>query len=222
MESQKVKRKAGRPTEKQSVDLNQILRVALKYFAKDGFGGVSLSGLAKNVGVADSNLYHHFKNKETLWKHALQLVGDEIIHDLDELARLIKDLDGIEQMKLFHKKIVFISAKHPEFQQIVVQEMFSKSDRSKWLIEELLSPIYGYVNTVQQKEQAAGRIKTIPSANLTSFIIGSITTLFSRSYQMQAQYGVDPFAEEEVERHADIINDLLFHGMLSEQTKLDT
>lgn len=222
MESPKVKRKAGRPTEKHSVDLDQILRVALKYFAKNGFGGVSLSGLAKDVGVADSNLYHHFKNKETLWKSALQLVGDEIIRDLDELARLIKDLDGIEQMKLFHKKIVFISAKHPEFQQIVVQEMFSKSDRSKWLIDELLKPIYGYINVVQAREQEAGRIKTIPAANLTSFIIGSITTLFSRSYQMQAQYGVDPFDEEEVERHADIINELLFHGMLVDQEGKDS
>ena len=219
METIKQKRKAGRPKEKQAVNLNDILRFALKSFAKNGYGGVSLNSLAGEVGVADSNLHYHFKNKDNLWKSALKLVGGEIIKDLDNLARLIKDLDGIQQMKLFHKQIVYISARYPEFQQIVVQEMFSKSDRSKWLIEELLIPIYGYMDSIRKNEQAAGRIKDIPSANLTSFIIGSITTLFSRSFQMETQYGVDAFDEKEVERHADLINELLFHGMIQPNNK---
>lgn len=214
METSNNKRKRGRPSEQKAVDQDLILRTALKSFARNGYGGVSLNSLAREVGVADSNLHYHFGSKEDLWKKALSLVGGEIIRELDDLARLAKDLDGIEQMKLIHKKIVYISAQYPEFQQIVVQEVFSKSDRSKWLIQELLGPIYTYSDSLRKQEQAAGRIKDIPSANMISFIIGSITTLFSRSYLMEAQYGIDPFDKAEVERHADIINDLLFNGML--------
>lgn len=214
MEEKPNKRKPGRPSEKQGVNLDGILRTALKSFAKNGFRGVSLNSLAKEVGVADSNLHYHFGSKEELWKSALNLVGGEIIKELDNLSRLIKDLDGIQQMKLFNKQIVYVSARYPEFQQIVVQEVFSKSERSKWLIENLLGKIYHYMDTVRVEEQKKGRIKEIPSPNMTSFVIGSITTLFSRSYQMETLYNLNPFDEKEVERHADIINDLLFNGML--------
>ena len=146
----------------------------------------------------------------------MTLVGAEITKELNNLAVVIKDLDGIEQMKLFNRKLVYISARYPEFQQIVVQEMFAKTERSRWLIEELLGPIYAYFDGLRKQEQAAGRIKDLPDANLTSFMIGSITTLFSRSYQMETQFGVNPFEEKEIERHADIINDLLFNGMLKQ------
>jgi len=219
MDEKPNKRKPGRPSEKQGVNLDGILRTALKSFAKNGFRGVSLNSLAKEVGVADSNLHYHFGSKEELWKSALNLVGGEIIKELDNLSRLIKDLDGIQQMKLFNKQIVYVSARYPEFQQIVVQEVFSKSDRSKWLIENLLGRIYHYMDTVRIEEQKKGRIKEIPSPNMTSFVIGSITTLFSRSYQMETLYNLNPFDEKEVERHADIINDLLFNGMLARDEK---
>lgn len=219
MDEKPNKRKPGRPSEKQGVNLDGILRTALKSFAKNGFRGVSLNSLAKEVGVADSNLHYHFGSKEELWKSALNLVGGEIIKELDNLSRLIKDLDGIQQMKLFNKQIVYVSARYPEFQQIVVQEVFSKSDRSKWLIENLLGKIYHYMDTVRVEEQKKGRIKEIPSPNMTSFVIGSITTLFSRSYQMETLYNLNPFDEKEVERHADIINDLLFNGMLARDEK---
>ncbi|MEM8888789.1 MAG: TetR/AcrR family transcriptional regulator [Bacteroidota bacterium] len=219
MDEKPNKRKPGRPSEKQGVNLDGILRTALKSFARNGFRGVSLNSLAKEVGVADSNLHYHFGSKEELWKSALNLVGGEIIKELDNLSRLIKDLDGIQQMKLFNKQIVYVSARYPEFQQIVVQEVFSKSDRSKWLIENLLGKIYHYMDTVRIEEQKKGRIKEIPSPNMTSFIIGSITTLFSRSYQMETLYNLNPFDEKEVEKHADIINDLLFNGMLAREEK---
>ncbi|MDW3647578.1 MAG: TetR/AcrR family transcriptional regulator [Bacteroidia bacterium] len=219
MDEKPNKRKPGRPSEKQGVNLDGILRTALKSFAKNGFRGVSLNSLAKEVGVADSNLHYHFGSKEELWKSALNLIGGEIIKELDNLSRLIKDLDGIQQMKLFNKQIVYVSARYPEFQQIVVQEVFSKSDRSKWLIENLLGKIYHYMDTVRVEEQKKGRIKEIPSPNMTSFVIGSITTLFSRSYQMETLYNLNPFDEKEVERHADIINDLLFNGMLTRDEK---
>ena len=141
-------------------------------------------------------------------------MGKKISDELGELIRLVDDLDGLQQLKLFNKKVVYISAKYPEFQQIIVQEVFSESPRSEWLIEELLQPIYKFMTDIIEAEVRKGRIKDIPTANLTSFIIGSITTLFSRSYQMKKLYGVDAFDEEVVEEHASIINDLIFEGLL--------
>ncbi|MEM6629672.1 MAG: TetR/AcrR family transcriptional regulator [Bacteroidota bacterium] len=214
MEESKNKKPSGRRPERDSVNPDEILRIALKRFARQGYGGLTLNGLAKETGVTDSLLHYHFGGKEELWKKALQKVGKKISDELVELIRLVDDLDGLQQLKLFNKKVVYISAKYPEFQQIIVQEVFSESPRSEWLIEELLQPIYKFMTDIIEAEVRKGRIKDIPTANLTSFIIGSITTLFSRSYQMKKLYGVDAFDEEVVEEHASIINDLIFEGLL--------
>ena len=210
----KQKRTPGRPSEKQSTNLDEILTIATRCFAKNGYGGVSLSLIAKESGVADSLLHYHFGNKEEIWKKGLIYIGGKIQEELDRLAPLIKNLDGIEQLKIFNRKIVYVSASFPEFQQIVVQEVFSKSDRSKWLIEDLLTPIYAYHEQIRQQEQEKGTIKNIPPANLVSFMFGAITTFFARSYQMETQFGVNSFDEKEVEQHADIINDLILNGLM--------
>ena len=212
--TEKKKRTAGRPSEKQSTNLDEILMIATKCFAKNGYGGVSISLLAKEAGIADSLLHYHFGNKEDIWKKSLSLVGHKILDELNNLAPLIKNLDGIEQLKILNRKIVYISADYPEFQQIVVQEVFSKSKRSKWLIETLLVPIYAHHEKIRKAEQKKGTIKNIPSANLVSFMFGAITTFFARSYQMETQFGVNSFDKKQVEHHADLINDLILNGLL--------
>ena len=57
-----MKRKPGRPTEKQAINRNDVLWLALKMFAEKSFGGVSMTALAKEFGMTDPNLYHHFGN----------------------------------------------------------------------------------------------------------------------------------------------------------------
>lgn len=208
------KRSPGRPIDRQSADLDSIRRSAIKEFAKQGFGGVSINALAKQVSVADSLLHYHFGSKLDLWKSCLQLVGGEITEKFANLKKLSSDLNGLDRIKLFNKQLVYVSAEFPEFQQIVVYEVFSESERSEWLITTLLRPIYMYFEEILQEEQERGSIKKVPAANLTSFIIGSITTLFSRSFQMKKLYGIDAFCNEEVERHADLMNDLILAALI--------
>lgn len=211
------KRKAGRPKEQRSLNTDDILRTALKAFAKESYGGVTLKQLALKTGVADSLLHYHFGTKEELWKKSMSLVGQEIFKELDDLFSLIDDIDGLEKLRLFNKKIVQVSAKYPEFQQVVVQEVFSETSRSDWLIDQLLKPIFGFMQNTIAEEKAKGRIKDIPGANLTSFIIGSITTLFSRSFQMKKMYGIDSFSPEQVDAHVEYINELIFNGLVVQE-----
>ena len=215
----KKKRPVGRPSDKKSIDKVALLRLALKNFAERGFGGVTLKHIAVQSDVAVSLLNYHFgtkeiTSKEDIWRQAMQLVGSEIQQELDDLFKVIAGLDGLEKLRLFNRKIVINSAKNPEFQQVIVQEMFSKSNRSSWLTNELLKPIYKNMEETIEAEKAKGRIRNIPQANITSFIIGSITMFFSRSYQMEQAYGIDVFSQEAVEAHADAINELIFNGLL--------
>lgn len=45
---------------------DKILNAALKLFIKEGFHGTSTSKIAKEAGVSNGTLFHHFKTKESL------------------------------------------------------------------------------------------------------------------------------------------------------------
>ncbi|MEM6316151.1 MAG: TetR/AcrR family transcriptional regulator [Bacteroidota bacterium] len=212
----KSKRRAGRPKKNKDLNPDTILRTALKNFAQQGYGGITINKIATQTGVADSLLYYHFGNKEELWKRAMSLVGMEIHKELHDLFHLIDDLDGLEKLRLYNKKIVHVSAKYPEFQQVVVQEVFSDNPRSAWLIDSLLKPIFQPMQTILLEERSKGTIKKIPLANLFSFIIGSITTLFTRSFQMKKMHGIDSLDDTQIDLHVTVINDLIFNGLLDQ------
>lgn len=215
MVTKKVKRSPGRPSEKQGTDQVQILQLAIQQFAAKGFGGVSINSLAKSVGVADSLFHYHFGSKFELWKSCMNYVGNKISKEFEAVNKLSKGLDITERIKLFNKQLVYISAKYPEFQQIVVQEAFIKSERSDWLISQQLRPIYNIYEDILMQAMDKEVIKRIPQASLSSFILGGITTFFSRSYQMKSLYDVDAFSEDQVEQHAMVMNDIILHGILN-------
>jgi len=210
----KKKRQVGRPTEKEALDTNAILRMALRSFAQAGYGGLTISSLAKKAGVADSLFHYHFGTKEEIWKKSMMLTGGEILNSLTDIFNLLDNISGIEKLKIYIKKIVLVSASYPEFQQVVVQEVFSDTPRSNWLIEELLKPIFSIMEGIIKEEQTSGRIKSIPAAHLSSFIIGSIITFFARSHQMKKLYNVDSFDQQEVDNHVTYITELILNGLV--------
>lgn len=50
-----------------------ILEKALKVFIRKGYNGTSLTDLCKATGFTKGALYHHFSNKEDLYRHAVDL-----------------------------------------------------------------------------------------------------------------------------------------------------
>jgi len=208
------KRKVGRPTEKAGIDTVEVLEECLKQFAQFGFGGVSIKLLAQQTGVADSLLYYHFGTKEQIWQKATLQAAKTISNSLRDIFTVLEGTSGLERVKIYIKKIVLYSSVHPEFQQVVVQEMFSQSTRSDFLIDEVLKPIFSYLEAAIREEKRKGTVKDIPPANLFSFIIGSIVTLFSRSYQMKRLYDIDTFDQDQIDQHTTLITDLIFDGLL--------
>ena len=54
--------------EQREFTADKILRAACKVFPEHGFEGTSISMLAKEAQINQSLIYHHFGNKEELWK----------------------------------------------------------------------------------------------------------------------------------------------------------
>jgi AcrR family transcriptional regulator len=56
----------------------RILNISLELFSKHGFSGVSVRDIAKKVGVRESALYKHFKNKQDIFDSIIVVMKERI------------------------------------------------------------------------------------------------------------------------------------------------
>lgn len=54
-----------------------ILEVALSLFSKKGYSGVSIRDISKEVGIKESSVYNHFKNKQEIFQTLCQYFINE-------------------------------------------------------------------------------------------------------------------------------------------------
>lgn len=58
-------------TEKSERSRTQILQAALELFSHQGYRGTSIRDIAEAAGLSTGNLYHHFPDKETIFRTLL-------------------------------------------------------------------------------------------------------------------------------------------------------
>ena len=56
----------------------KILQVAIDLFSKKGFSGVSVREIARAVGIKESSIYNHYKNKDDILATILDYYETEI------------------------------------------------------------------------------------------------------------------------------------------------
>lgn len=61
---------------KQMTTRQLILETATEHFMRDGFKATSTRQIAKEVGITQPNLYHHFASKEALYITALEMIAE--------------------------------------------------------------------------------------------------------------------------------------------------
>ncbi|MEO0472047.1 MAG: helix-turn-helix domain-containing protein [Bacteroidota bacterium] len=206
-----LKRKRGRPASRQELNIDEVLEVAIDVFAEKGFAGAQLKEIAERAGISKSLMNYHFQNKEELWKKAVKKLEEKLTNRLREAKGYFKDLSGVALMKAYNRQFIYFSADQPAFYKILFHEMCARSERSEWLIQTILQPIYSFSEVLLEaaKEDNA-QIGKIPVANLAGILMGAANAFFIHAFQMQEMYGVNPFAPDQIERHADIVNELVF------------
>jgi TetR/AcrR family fatty acid metabolism transcriptional regulator len=77
----------------------QILRAAIKTFARKGFYNTRISDIAKEANVADGTIYLYFKNKDNLLVSLFEESMNQIIQMVEE--KLANVDDPIEKLRTF-------------------------------------------------------------------------------------------------------------------------
>lgn len=204
------KRKRGRPSLTQELDIDRLLTIALDYFSNHGFEGTQLKIIAEKVGITNSLISYHFKNKEELWKRSVDHLAKSIVDKFEAIRSDLKDTEGVPMLRSYTRQLIYFSAKNPPFYKLTYMEMGQNSWRSDYLIKSIVEPLTQIGQSALNTASTNPKFIAIPKPNFVSIIFGACCSFFMLSRLIEHQYDISTFEHEHIEKHADLVNQIIF------------
>ena len=192
---------------------NEILKAALKVFAKHSFEGASLQEIADLAKIGQPLLHYHFGSKESLWKAAVDYALDEMKRFFETVEITTVDLEPIDVVRVLCRSFITFSSRYPEHALILINEMRVPGRRFHWLLEKYLRPIHRRFDLLLEEAQRRNEIKKIPVVHLTNTIFITLVHFFTIGPMLHALYETDPFEPDTISEHAKYTLQILFEGM---------
>lgn len=155
---------------------DQIIRAAIKTFARKGFYNTRISDIAKEANIADGTIYLYFKNKDTLLVSLFEESMDQIIQMVQ--ARLSGIDDPIEQLREFIK-FHFEMVRYDKFLAEIIAVELRQSNKfikqyKNIKFREYLNIISGIIRNAQARGLVA---KNLAPGILKRIIFGALDEL---------------------------------------------
>ncbi len=208
------RRKPGRPTADTEINIEHLCEVAVNVFAEKGYSGTTTTEITRKAGVARSLIHYYFGNKEELWKASIKRLASEFKSEFEASKKIHKDLNGVEMIKVVVRQLVHFYAKYPAFPKIIAQEMSEHTERSEWILQTLIYPLFNMTGELFKKQRKIGVIKRLDKHFQTSLILGMASGLFSSPNLIKTLYDVDPFNDEVIDRYADAVVEIFCYGIV--------
>jgi AcrR family transcriptional regulator len=106
---------------------DEILRHAIRHFARDGYFAADLDAVAADVGCAKGTLYRYFPSKAELFQHSVDLVMRELL----DATRASDSEDPLEQLKHAVRTYLAYFDAHPEYVELLIQERAAFRERKQ-------------------------------------------------------------------------------------------
>lgn len=193
-------------TDKGAATRTRILHAACRLFSERGYDGTGIREVESAAEVNRGVATYHFKNKETLWKAAVEHTFAPHLADMKSKADLLKAMDPATRQQQLIRYLVVISAQHPYLNQLMIQESLAKTWRIDWIIERFLKPIQQMRREILAGDPLGEELDTNP--HLHYALLGASALVFSLRTEAEALYGANPFDEAFVERHVEMVTSL--------------
>jgi AcrR family transcriptional regulator len=193
----------------------QILDAALKLFSHRGYGATSVRDIAEAAGVSKGNVYHHFPDKETIFRALLDqyftamsrpdfpfnqaLAKGTFPDNLEELGKAARQTvaDFREQVALIYVDVVEFDGSHI---RKFYEEMSSRFD--------VFLKAHGLEDQLKTKLQDG--LSPISAVMLA-------TRIFYNYFSVEILFGVKDHFGKSTDEVVSEISRILRHGMLKSQ-----
>ncbi|MBY0533407.1 MAG: TetR/AcrR family transcriptional regulator, partial [Rickettsiaceae bacterium] len=154
-------------TKKDHKTATLILKVARKIFIKKGFAATSISEIAKECNINKSLIYHHFENKESLWK----AIKGEMISTYIDLEKKESDFSASNLMELLEKMVTLRFDFYTENPDIIRLILFQKLEANSKKLEGVPDNKYNDISVQVKQLQDNGEIRKDIDADFASYLI---------------------------------------------------
>ena len=135
-----------KPTRKQQqrsvVTQQKLLEAAIEAFSENGFKGTSTRDIAERAGVHHPLITYHFKNKDQLWRAAVDRVFKDFRRSLAASLEDYSDEQPKERFASLIRAYVYYAKSQPALHKIMVQESSYPNERLTYLIDTHLKPFF--------------------------------------------------------------------------------
>lgn len=174
----------------------RILQAAKKQFLKRGFDATYIQHIAKTAKVNSNLIFHHFNNKETLWRKVKESILSEQTdlpqHDLTSARNFF-------QCVLNHRFEQY--SKHPELVKLLQWQHLTESESA--LVGNDINNKNHWIHTARRFQKDGVIKKNIDLNQMLLFIIYSTHAPFMQR--------VIPLTEKQIEQYKQMIIDMCCH-----------
>jgi AcrR family transcriptional regulator len=190
----------------------RIIAAAIRSFSEAGYDGTTTAGVAREAGVTQPLVHHHFRSKEGLWHEAM----DALFLDVRPLIPAPAETSPPEQLMVFVERFVRFVATHPQVTRVIAREGAASTPRLTYLIDRYLRAPFQQVVAAVRAGQRAGFIAPEVKPELVLFLVlGAGSHLFDVTALAQQSVGIDATTARTRDDMVVLLRTLLRDGLLS-------
>jgi len=116
---------------------DKILKVATALFSELGYKGASIRKIASKVGIRESAIYNHYKNKEEIFLEvAKDIFSSPLSIDSNEIKELaLRGKPFLNKFAMQYKMLTFDKANENMFRLLMIELMQNRELREQFMSE---------------------------------------------------------------------------------------
>ena len=172
---------------------SKILVQSAELFAELGFNGVTMRDISRKVGVTLPSIYHHFGNKQALYR----AVETEFYGRVRDRLLSTADSSDDPRQRLQDTLVSLYDAMRADavFHTILVRNLlYSSAENRKFLTETTLQPIFDYVDGLVQS--LGVKEHKVTAVTMLSALVGVVTMKAGTCFLKRYPYANSRFRQE--------------------------
>lgn len=191
-----------------------LLAAAREEFARRGLEGARVDDIARLAGVNKQLVYHHFGNKDDLYRAVIESVYAEIRSRERELD--LTRLDPLEAMRRLIEFSFDYLAANRDFIALLTDENIHEARHVRQVadMQAMHSPLIELIGATLRRGQEQGLFREgVVPRQLYISIAGMAFFYFSNIHTLSAIFNADLSSAGEIAERRVHIVDLLLHGL---------
>lgn len=176
---------------------DQIAQAVLRTISRHGLKGLSMAGVAAEIGLVPSALYRHFKGKEEMVEAALDVIRRKMLGNVEVVCR--ETGDALERLRLLlgrHLEMIGESQAIPRL--IFSEDVYAGHPQRKKKVYHLLRTFLSRVADIVRQGQETGQLRQ----NINPKIV---SVMFLGLFQPAAVLWYLSEGRYDVRKHADTV-----------------